>query len=512
MGRPHLKKLRVVLSLVVLVLTAVLFLDFYGVIPADVIKAIVFFQCLPALMKCLAQGGAAFLSLLSVLALTFLAGRVYCSFLCPLGAFMDLVIRFAPGKKRFAWAPGLPFLRYGLLALTVLVSVSGSLVLVNLLDPFSFFGRTMATIARPPAAAVNNLLARVFERFDSYALVTVDLPPVGVTVLGVTLACLGLVVALALKRGRLYCNTICPVGAVLGLVSRVSLFRVRIDADDCVSCGRCERVCKASCIDVGRGHVDVSRCVACYSCLAVCPENCIAVSAKPRAFRPVNPQRRALMALMGLAVLGFPGKLFAQVVRPPVYVKNTIPVRRRHPITPPGSRSIGDFTSACTACYLCVSRCPGKVLQPGLAPYGTQGLLMPHMDNAKGFCNATCKTCGEVCPTGAILPLTLESKQSIQIGVVHLILDNCIVITQKTECGACSEHCPTKAVFMVIENGLGVPTINPSVCIGCGACEYACPSMPHKSIYVDGHPVHKPAERPRTDPVAPPDHAGDFPF
>jgi ferredoxin len=384
--------------------------------------------------------------------------------------------------------------------------------MVNLLDPFSFFGRMMTTIVRPMAAVMNNLLARVFEMFGSYALVTVELPLAGMMVLCATFVYLGLVVVLALKRGRLYCNTICPVGAVLGLVSRFSLFRVRIDADDCVSCGRCERVCKASCIDVGRRHVDVSRCVACYSCLTVCPENCITVSAKLRASRPVNRNRRTLMTLMGLAVLGFPGKLFAQIVRPLVYVKNTIPVRRRHPITPPGSRSIRDFTSACTACYLCVSHCPGKVLQPGLAPYGTQGLLMPHMDNAVGFCNATCTTCGEVCPTGAILPLTLESKQAIQIGAVHLILDNCIVITQKTECGACSEHCPTKAVFMVIENGLGVPKINPSICIGCGACEYACPSIPHKSIYVDGNPIHKPAEKPKTSTITPTGSDEDFPF
>jgi ferredoxin len=195
-----------------------------------------------------------------------------------------------------------------------------------------------------------------------------------------------------------------------------------------------------------------------------------------------------------------------------VFVKNKIPVVRKHPVTPPGSISIAHFTGACTACYLCVTRCPGKVIEPGMAVYGKVGVLMPHLSNRQGYCNFQCTVCGEVCPTGAILPLTREEKKQAQVGRVHFIRENCIVITQKTECGACSEHCPTKAVNMVVENGLRVPVVNPDICVGCGACEYACPSLPHKSIYVEGNPVHGVAKKPKTEKIKAPSVDEDFPF
>ncbi|MBU1172389.1 MAG: 4Fe-4S dicluster domain-containing protein [Proteobacteria bacterium] len=508
----HLRSIRIVISLFFLLLIAGIFLDFYDLIQPDFIPVILFFQVMPALMKTLSTGGMALFSLLAVLGLTVLAGRLYCSFLCPLGTFMDLVIRFRPGKKRFLWTRAHTALRYSLLGLTLLVLASGSLVLIDLLDPFSLFGRLMTTLFRPLAATLNNALVRVFESLGSYSLVTVEFPWANLPVLMVCLACLGLIVGLAMKKGRLYCNSLCPVGAFLGLVSRLSLFRVSIDRTSCVSCGKCERVCKAGCIDSKNYQVDISRCVACYTCLPVCPENCINLTMTGMPKREMNPNRRTLLLLVGLAVAGFPKKLFAQIAKPLVYVKNTISIMRRYPTTPPGSRSIAEFTSACTGCYLCVSHCPGKVIQPALTPYGSKGFLMPRMDNSRGFCNFTCTTCGAICPTGAILPLTLDAKQQIQIGTVNFIRENCIVITQKTECGACSEHCPTKAVAMVLENGLRVPKVNPKICVGCGACEYACPSIPYKSIYVEGNPIHITAEKPKTEEIEKPMSGDDFPF
>ena len=138
--------------------------------------------------------------------------------------------------------------------------------------------------------------------------------------------------------------------------------------------------------------------------------------------------------------------------------------------------------------------------------------MMPAMLNKYGYCNFNCTRCGEICPTGAILPVQEEEKKQIQIGKVVFIRENCIVITQKTECGACSEHCPTKAVYMVVENKLRVPAVNPDICVGCGACEYACPAIPYKAIYVEGNPVHLKADKPKVKKLKQPDGNQDFMF
>lgn len=513
MDQRHLKTIRKGIAFVMFTGAAFSFLDLYGLISPKGMKALLFFQFGPALVQSLAVGGAALISLVAVLGLTLLSGRIYCSFLCPLGIMMDGVIRLS-GKRRMAYSKPHTFLRLFLLGCAAVSLGLGSLVVIQLLDPFSVFGRIITSLVRPLVSGLNTVVSRVLETFGQYWLTPFELPLAAGPILLISLVYLGVTVIMAMGKGRLYCNTICPVGTLLGLLSRLSLFRVAINPQTCVSCGKCERICKAGCVDVKTLTVDVSRCVSCFNCLSQCPENSINLTGIRPETRPgsaVDPTKRHTLMLLAL-VMAFPRRALAQVAKPLVYVKNTITVKKNHPVTPPGSMGFEHFTSSCTACYLCVSHCPGKVLQPGLAAYGTSGFLMPRMDNHKGFCNFTCTTCGEVCPSGAIRPLPLDEKQQVQIGVVHFIRENCIVITQKTECGACSEHCPTKAVSMVVENGLRVPSINPKICVGCGACEYACPSIPHKSIYVDGNPAHLAAERPVTEDMIPRKPDDDFPF
>jgi ferredoxin len=132
-----------------------------------------------------------------------------------------------------------------------------------------------------------------------------------------------------------------------------------------------------------------------------------------------------------------------------------------------------------------------------LLEYGFKGMMQPYMDYHTEYCNYECTICGEVCPTNAILKLTVDEKKLTQIGVVNLILEKCVVVTDNTACGSCSEHCPTQAVRMVpYSNGHTIPEIDPQYCIGCGACEHACPVLPHTAIFVDGNPVHKIAVAP----------------
>jgi NAD-dependent dihydropyrimidine dehydrogenase PreA subunit len=129
--------------------------------------------------------------------------------------------------------------------------------------------------------------------------------------------------------------------------------------------------------------------------------------------------------------------------------------------------------------------------------YGVKGMMQPVMDYHKSFCTYNCTVCTEICPTNALRPLILEAKKLTQIGKVNFIKDNCIVKTEKTACGACSESCPTKAVYMVpYEGNLLIPETNVEICIGCGHCEFACPTTPYKAIFVDGNPVHEAAKKP----------------
>jgi ferredoxin len=200
-------------------------------------------------------------------------------------------------------------------------------------------------------------------------------------------------------------------------------------------------------------------------------------------------------------------------------VKVHVPVptgrtRTRLPVSPPGSLGLAHFTSRCTACHLCVSACPTRILTPSLFEYGIDGIFLPRMDYAHGTCTYDCVLCGEVCPSGAILPLPLEEKKLTQIGKAKFIKDECIVVTKKTDCGACSEHCPTKAVRMVAyEQGLVIPELNNDLCIGCGSCEHPCPTTPYKAIYVDANPVHLRAKKPETRKLQPePKAETEFPF
>ncbi len=525
-------------------LMALVFLDVYGLIPMDFIRTLVYVQFLPSVMAYLTGGTGLITGFVFVLILTVLAGRVYCSFLCPLGSMMDAAVFFR--KKRYAYAKPSEWFRYPVLVLTILVFISGSVVLVDLLDPYSVFGRIMTVCLRPVVILMNNGAARVLELAGFYALSPRSFLRMSWAVCALTWIWLFLVVLLAVKRGRLYCNTLCPVGSFLGLIARFQVFRLNITESSCNGCGLCARNCKSQCVDLSTKTIDSSRCVMCFNCFTLCPAGSVGFSmcgvntpdARRVGLRPPqeggrNPalrnavshvpdlcsskpeaddSRRKTLRMLGLFILGFPGTLKAQVMRPLVYARNRIPVRKKHPVTPPGSLSIGHFTSACTACYLCVTRCPGKVLEPGFTVYGKAGVLMPHLSNRQGFCNFECTVCGEVCPTFAIRSLSKEDKKRVQVGRVHFIRENCIVITQKTECGACSEHCPTKAVNMAVENGLRVPVVNPDLCVGCGACEYACPSLPHKSIYVDGNPEHRKAVKPKTEKISEPSATEDFPF
>ena len=528
----QLKRIRVGVSLCLFIATTSLFLDFRNWFAPVSSSTVLYPQFVPSLLKFL--HGAAFgaTGFLMVMLLTICAGRVYCSTICPLGTLQDLIGYISRKLKRRAARFLLPhnLLRYSFLGLTVILMIAGSNLLLNFLDPFSTFGRIITNVVRPLGIVINNSGASVVEKFGVYALVREHWAAMAPLSTGIALAVLLLLVWLAAFHGRLYCNTICPVGTLLGLVSRFSFLKLRMDGDSCTNCRRCAAVCKADCIDLVAKTVDMSRCVGCYNCLAACKTDSIGFSGRGRSvFGPgsgrktTDPERRGFLLnsgvyLLALTGLGDQGSVSENIRKIIQSKPTTVPLVRTSPVSPPGSVGVDQFSSICTACHLCVSACPPQILMPSFLEYGASGLMQPRMNFQTGHCTYECTICGDVCPAGAILPLTVEQKKLTQTGVAKFIKENCVVYTDNTACGACSEHCPTKAVNMVpYANPLGKPLVIPDVkaelCVGCGGCEHACPTRPYKAIFVDGNPVHKLAQKPVVKELDQKvDYKEDFPF
>lgn len=502
MQQAFLKKIRVVLSLLFLGLTIFVFIDFAALFSAKVIHAILFLQFIPSLLDFIHFLSLAASGFIFILILTLFFGRVYCSTICPLGTLQDFFIRFRRFRKPcgFRYQKPLRALQYVIAVIVVLSLLFHNIFMLNLFDPFSLAGKIFTNFFRPIYYGINDLAASALKSFDNYYLYPVTVYRLSIPAVIFTGLFSVTIVLLSVYRGRWFCNAICPVGTVLGIVSRGSFFKITIDEKSCTSCGLCLDVCKAECIELKKKEIEFSRCVACYDCFNACPEKGIRYTPPPtppprgRGERG-GVQRRTFLktTLIGLAG-GIP--LIAatrKAIRADEHPRTT----SESPVTPPGSISIWHYTEKCTACHLCVSVCPTKVLQPAFLEFGLAGLFQPRMDFHTNFCSYECILCSGICPTGAILPVTKDQKKTIQLGISKFIKNVCIVVDKHTSCGACSESCPTKAVEMVpwLDN-LKIPKVDEKICVGCGACEYACPTKPEKAIYVESNLYHHKAMKP----------------
>ena len=456
-----------------------------------------------------AIGSATFLNLAvisGIILLTLVFGRIYCSVICPLGVFQDIIIwlrrKFGLRvnglkAKKFTFSPERKLIRYGMLVLTIVAMVVGIQAFISLIAPYSAYGRMIRGIAG----------------------ITDGSPlPLVIT----ALATLLVITACALLGGRIWCNTVCPVGTVLGLFSRFAILKPHIDTSKCINCGRCVRDCKSSCID-GENHViDYSRCVGCFDCLGNCSVGAISYSkAGPgnqvkqsnrinRSYQDnqtnqtnqtnqinqanqgkqpdVPPTSGATLSRREFLSIGalLAGGAIADAAEnqgglAPITEKKS--PERSGRIVPPGAQSTKNFYDRCTACQLCVASCPNGVLRPST---DLQHLLQPEAGYEKGYCRPECVECSKVCPAGAILPIDRDEKTLIHIGTAKVNPDLCIA------CGNCARHCPTGAIRMVEVEGHGkpMPVVMEEVCIGCGACEYLCPTRPLSAITVDGLDKH----------------------
>jgi ferredoxin len=291
-------------------------------------------------------------------------------------------------------------------------------------------------------------------------------------------------------RPRFWCRILCPLGALLGLCSRVSILRLEKDDEKCTDCKLCTKHCQGAASPLPGQDWENAECVACFNCSEACPED--ALSFKLRWSRQLNKRtdmgRRAVLGgLVAGISLPLLGRLDGQV--------HKVPDPRL--IRPPGSLPEGDFLELCQRCGLCMKVCPTNVINPTLAEAGMAGFWTPHLIMTQGYCEYTCTLCGSVCPTGAIKEISVREKidRPIIIGSAYLDRGRCLPWSGNAPCIVCHEHCPTspKAIYLykdVVPGPDGktlsvqLPYVDLNKCVGCGICEFKCPVKGRPAIRV----------------------------
>lgn len=465
--------------------------------------------------------------LVALVVLTFVFGRIYCSVICPLGIMQDFIARLGriSRKNPYSYSKPKNWLRYAFLVLMVIALVASVSIIVEVLAPYSTFGRIVATLFQPLYILANNVLASISESIDCYAFYKKELWIESGIFLAVTAVHFLIIAVLAWRNGRTYCNTICPVGTLLGFISLFSLLKIKIDQTKCRKCGKCAKNCKAACIDSKGMTVDYSRCVACGNCLENCSFGALSYGLKKTAVSNVSADNEPISAdnapmstdnapvseasaseetidkskrafLLSAAMATTTAALAEGKIKLDgglANIEGKQSPKRKTPITPPGSLSAQNLAKNCTACQLCISECPNNVLRPSTAP---DSFMQPVVSYDRGYCRLECNRCSSVCPTSAIRPIEKEERTAIQVGHAVLIKKNCISATGEASCGNCARHCPVQAIEMVPTNpddneSPKIPAIDEIKCIGCGACENLCPVRPFSAIYVEGHERHK---------------------
>lgn len=492
------RRIRIVLSAIFFLGLTFLFLDFTGTAHTW-LSWMAKVQFLPAVMA------LNIVVVVALIALTLIFGRIYCSIICPLGILQDIFgwMGKTAKKRRYTYSKEKAWLRYTMLGLFIIALIAGIGSIVQLLAPYSAFGRIATMLLQPLWQLGNNVLAGFAERADSYAFYSVDVWIKSLPVLiiaAVTLVCL---LVLAWRNGRTYCNTICPVGTVLSFFARFSWLKIRFNEEKCKNCSLCTKYCKASCIDFKNHKVDYSRCVVCGDCLKSCrfgalsygPSKSLSSSSSASSpSAPIDSSKRAFLlssAMLTTALLAQETEKAVDGGLAPIKEKAT--PKRQTPITPPGSLSAKNMQTRCTGCQLCVSECPNDVLRPST---NLMNLMQPVMQYDRGYCRPECNRCSQVCPAGAIKPIEKDEKKLIQIGIAVVLAPHCISAIGQDECGNCARHCPEEAIQMVPSvkgDDLSplVPSVNEKKCIGCGACEYVCPVRPLSAIHVEGLQKHQ---------------------
>lgn len=388
-----------------------------------------------ALLQSVLIGGTltAVVLLCILLVLTLLFGRIYCSTLCPLGFYQELLIMlFKPFyKKRPEKKSPHTVVGYFMAVILFGTLFGGTVALLRLLDPYSITGNALSGAA--------------------YGIIFI-----------------AVLTVLVFFKKRFFCTDICPVGAILGLLSRYSLFQIKIDNNSCKVCYLCEKVCPAGSIDVKNQTVNNETCIKCFKCLTHCQHSGISYqrkASKPKQQVAFNPSRRKFI-INGVLLLAL-GAAF----KGGVDLSKNIAAKVKKIILPAGAVNPEKFANRCLNCNLCVANCPMKIIKKA-----DKEIPVVHLEYGTKFCKYNCHKCSEVCPSGAIKKISLKEKQVTKIATAVINKNACI------QCGLCVRECPRK----VITKARGeFPQINESKCIGCGACQSVCPARAISMVAVE---------------------------
>ncbi|MCM1322647.1 MAG: 4Fe-4S dicluster domain-containing protein [Acetobacter sp.] len=354
--------------------------------------------------------------LLFVFAITLIFGRIYCSTLCPLGLFQELCLILFHRKK-------LPqhknrSLKYFITAITFGTLFSGTAAIIRLIDPYTIFGSTLSGVAFGIAVTI-------------------------------------FIAILTGIQGRWFCTNLCPVGTLLGLISRKAYNKIYIQSDVCVACGLCAQKCPSGCIDFKNKTVNNELCIKCFKCLTLCHNHGLNYGHPTKKKTLFSPSRRRF--LIGSAAL----LTLAAAYKTGIKISSNIAAKVKTILLPPGAVSAKHFANKCLNCNLCVENCPMKIIKKKDDSFPTV-----HIDFGKNYCSYNCNKCSNICPSGAISRLSLKEKRKTQIGIANFNPDICI------QCGLCVRECPRSAISK--QQG-DFPIINTDICIGCGACQAVCP-------------------------------------
>ena len=389
-------------------------------------------------------------AIVTVLA-TLALGRFWCGWLCPLGTILDL---FGPNVRK-AIPPRLRQAKHFLLFIIIFAALLANLTLI-FLDPITI-------LLRPLAGTIYPAIQRAIATSSENQPLIQPIPALPLVI----------IMGLNLLAKRFWCRYLCPLGAFLGLLSKVAWLKRRV-GENCVQCNQCVPECPMGTINEEDYTSDPGECIQCLDCFARCPVGAISFGGEWGLSwgYEYDPSRRQILVSLATGAVGA-GLLRTGLLR------RKIP----HLLRPPGAGSEAEFLAECVRCGQCIKVCPNSALRPTLLEAGLEGIWTPMFMPRHGYCDYSCNACGQVCPSGAIPPLSLEEKREAVIGTAQVDRDRC------TSCMICRDMCPVGGAIEVVEieregTMVMLPQVVLELCIGCGICEYICPVEGEAAIRV----------------------------
>jgi ferredoxin len=405
--------------------------------------------------------------------------RGFCGYLCPLGTLIDLfdwsianrITRFRVQHDGW-WV----HLKYYILLATLIAAVFGVLI-----------SGLFAAIPVITRGLLFTLAPLQMGAMNGWHLV----PPMNAGHY-LSLVLFAAVLGLGFLRPRFWCRYVCPSGAVFSVAN---LFRVseRKVESSCIHCNKCIEICPFDAIQADF-TTRTADCTLCQTCGGVCPTQAIkfverwnTVELKIVGDPPTHEVPLSRRAALGATACGAAAVVgIHQLWGANLDAKSAAEL----PVRPPGSVPEPEFLNLCIRCGECFKACPNNVLQPLGFELGFEGLWTPAVKANWSGCEPSCNNCCQVCPTGAIRPISLDEKRVARMGLAIVNERTCLPFAGREACQLCVDEChaagyhaiefirvgtQTEADGTPIEDsGYLAPVVDRDRCVGCGLCQTRC--------------------------------------